>query len=101
MKNEQAIEILESLKEQHEWDPAVIDDDDVMALNMAITEMMAKRPHGKWIRHIRSIECSVCKEKFFADDENENCQDYDPCTDFNYNFCPNCGADMREADNDK
>lgn len=53
------------------------------------------RPQGEWLRHIRSIECSVCKNKFFADDENENCQDYEPCIDFNFNYCPKCGADMR------
>lgn len=53
------------------------------------------RPQGKWIKHIRCIECSVCKDKFFADDEEENCQDYEPCTDLRFNFCPNCGADMR------
>ena len=54
-----------------------------------------ERPQGEWIKHIRCIECSVCKDKFFADDENENCQDYEPCTDLRFNFCPNCGADMR------
>lgn len=53
------------------------------------------RPQGEWIKHIRCIECSVCKNKFFADDEDENCQDYEPCTDLCFNFCPNCGADMR------
>lgn len=54
-----------------------------------------ERPQGEWIKYIRCIECSVCKDKFFADDENENCQDYEPCTDLRFNFCPNCGADMR------
>ena len=54
-----------------------------------------KRPQGEWIKHIRCIECYVCKDLFFADDEIENCQDYEPCTDLRFNFCPNCGADMR------
>lgn len=58
-------------------------------------EAYKARPQGEWISHIRSIECSVCKHEFFADDENENCQDYEPCTDFDFNFCPKCGADMR------
>lgn len=55
-----------------------------------------ERPAGEWIKYIRCIECSVCKNKFFADDEEENCQDYEPCTDLRFNFCPNCGADMRK-----
>ena len=58
-------------------------------------EAYKARPQGEWIKYIRCIECSVCKDKFFADDENENCQDYEPCTDLRFNFCPNCGADMR------
>ena len=55
-----------------------------------------ERPQGEWIKYIRCIECSVCKNKFFAEDEDENCQDYEPCTDLRFNFCPNCGADMRK-----
>ena len=50
---------------------------------------------GEWIRHITSIECSACHEKFFDADENENLQDYDAVEDLGFNFCPNCGADMR------
>lgn len=57
------------------------------------------RPHGEWVQYIHSIKCSVCNEKFFCSDEEENCQDYEPCNDFNFNFCPHCGADMRGDDN--
>ncbi len=53
-----------------------------------------ERQQGEWIRHISCIECSVCKEKFFSADEDENCQDYDACSDYDFNYCPNCGAKM-------
>ena len=58
------------------------------------------RPKGKWIKHISSLECSECKVKFFCGDEDENVQDYDPCNELNFNFCPNCGADLREVVNE-
>ena len=55
-----------------------------------------KRPHGKWIRHVDDLfpeesteECSVCHEEQRITGNDDN-------------FCPNCGADMREGDeNDK
>ena len=59
-----------------------------------------ERPKGKWIKHISSLECSECKVKFFCGDEDENVQDYDPCNELNFNFCPNCGADLREVVNE-
>ena len=59
-----------------------------------------ERPKGKWIKHILSLECSECREKFFCADDDENLQDYDPCKELNFNFCPNCGADMREEEED-
>lgn len=49
-----------------------------------------ERQKGKWIKHIDDLypsdsmmECNVCHE-----------YQYISCDD---NFCPNCGADMREA----
>ena len=48
------------------------------------------RQHGEWIRHIDDLypeesteECSVCHEEQRITGNDDN-------------FCPNCGADMRE-----
>lgn len=48
-----------------------------------------ERPHGKWIfKHNSSdIWCSVCDENF---DEIPQ----------KFNYCPNCGADMRKESNE-
>ena len=51
------------------------------------------RKTGKWIFHIDDLfpeestqECSVCHEEEFVKIQNDN-------------FCPNCGADMRDKEN--
>ena len=84
MTNKEAIHLLEYYKGKINIDEAI---------DLAI-KALEDRPQGEWIKYIRCIECSVCKNKFFAEDEDENCQDYEPCTDLRFNFCPNCGADM-------
>lgn len=65
-------------------------------------EKLYARPHGKWIEKIyteklghgylthHDIVCSVCG----------NSGENDEGIPQNYKFCPNCGADMRE-DNDE
>lgn len=60
--------------------------------NEYLVALHGKRPHSKWIEHYDSsdgftwLTCSRCMYKAYEDD---------------YNFCPNCGADMRkEAEND-
>ena len=48
-----------------------------------------ERPHGKWLRPYKidiAYECSNCRMQM-------------PITDY-FNFCPNCGADMRGEDYD-
>lgn len=57
-----------------------------------------ERPHGKWLVNTVSLKCSVCNHSFF--DSEENMEDYNPITDLNFNYCPNCGADMRGDAND-
>ena len=60
--------------------------DEIMALNMAI-EALRERPKGRWIRYKYSHklgECSLCGE----------------IVAIRSKFCPNCGADMREIENE-
>lgn len=59
----------------------------------------ADRPHGEWIYHKydKDFECSMCHHRFDADDfgleiPQANATWIKVCA---YNFCPNCGADMR------
>lgn len=44
---------------------------------------VVERKRGEWIvKQNGFAECSVCEQYYFSD----------------YNFCPNCGADMRERE---
>ena len=54
------------------------------------------RPHGEWIEHRKhnstgyffsEYECSVCHDEVWQKTE--------------WQFCPNCGADMREEGEEK
>ena len=75
------------------------DNDDYIEINGygAINDISAlpsaDRPQGKWINHFddlfpadSTIECSICHE-------------YQPMG-IDENFCPNCGARMKGADNE-
>lgn len=56
------------------------------------------RPHGKWIKinpesrgYAEFFRCSNCLSNVQLSYWGKECE---------YDYCPNCGADMREADND-
>ena len=54
---------------------------------MKVIEALQKRPKGRWIRYKYSHklgECSLCGE----------------IVAIRSNYCPNCGADMREIENE-
>lgn len=62
--------------------------------NFSTAVEVADRPQGKWIEHwyphfdVAGIECSICSKDV-------------PYWERNYdmpNFCPNCGAPMKGAD---
>ena len=100
MTTDKAIEFLTALIEWHKIDPLSVTKGDVEALQAGIKALENEPKRGKWIKHISSLECSECKVKFFCGDEDENVQDYDPCNELNFKFCPNCGADLREVVNE-
>lgn len=86
MTNEDAIEIIETFRLI--FDSPEVENKEVLlgAIDKAIEALKREQPHGEWIDIELYVRCSLCKSlhTYFA------------------NFCPNCGADMREAtDNDK
>lgn len=42
--------------------------------------------HGRWIRKGNEMKCSKCKFIYYSNHDD-------------FNYCPNCGADMRERNN--
>lgn len=78
----------EVLKEINKWLDGCPFEDTKEAFKLAI-QALEKRPQGMWIfKHNSSdIWCSVCNENF---DEIPQ----------KFNYCPNCGADMRGNNNE-
>lgn len=68
------------------------------AIEQQPTADVVERKHGEWLETSESIgweevgcaECSVCGKTLVLGDYTMD------DIKFNYNYCPNCGADMRE-----
>ena len=92
MTNKEAIEILNFAKKVF-----VCSDKYIEAINLAIKALENEPKKGKWIREdkpwggfgdrVLVLTCSVCGESFVYRDNVPK-------------FCSECGADMREADNE-
>lgn len=87
-------ELLEKEKYLADWniDLYYIDSDDVKMIPSADV-----RPniHGHWeSKYPTREEIIYCQERYFC----SNCKNYvvDRIARLEFNFCPNCGADMRE-----
>lgn len=59
--------------------------DDIAAFDMAIKSLEPMTGH--WINYKDEHQCSQCRETVIAD--------MDVWEEYPYDFCPNCGADMR------
>lgn len=84
-----ADELIEAIDNQDNW----LSQMDLAQFNiysLINTMPIVERPQGEWLHpYVTDIacECSICHLQM-------------PITDY-FNFCPNCGADMRkEAEND-
>ena len=61
----------------------------------------ADRPQGEWIKHDEERDyCSVCKHIFTTRAITKQDKWTTYVDDLGYNFCPNCGARMKGADNE-
>lgn len=80
----------------YEWQKSMvdhgvpIDTSKVQALRVAIEALQADRPHGEWIE--KNSHTYICDHCGFEQAIYGNL--------YEYNFCPNCGADMRGDTND-
>lgn len=82
MTNHEAVEILTYMKNAYSKKPN-------WALDMAIQSLKEQRPQGEWInkrtiKHDGEFYCSNCDFELESFIQGAF-----------YNFCPNCGADMR------
>lgn len=93
MTNEDAIEIIETFRLI--FDSPEVENKEVLlgAINKAIEALKNERPHGKWVEHLDYVgdtyyTCSHCGEDWTTIEG-------DPMDNL-MNYCPMCGADMRE-----
>lgn len=88
----EAIAILDGFK----YNP-LLNDQHYEALDMAVSALSAdarENIHGHWEPKYPTWEEIIhCQERYFC----SNCKDYvvDRIARLEFNFCPNCGADMR------
>lgn len=67
----------------------LITDGEYKELNLAI-KALEERPQGEWING--DDKCNCCGKSKFEDLDADIWADWQP------NYCPNCGADMRVKD---
>ena len=86
MTREEAIELIHDIQTDAVYS---ILPEEKEALDMAISALKENRPKGEWDVNCQGIVfCSKCKKVI-----NHNYDiDY---MESHFNFCPNCGADMR------
>lgn len=91
MTNKEAAEILKLYKQRLDESCSNLLDKDKEAFDLAIKTLENDRPTGEWIIDGHHIRCNRCN-KYICNTDREG----DVIPD---NFCPNCGAKMKEANN--
>lgn len=97
MTREKAIEILQALKFIVDFEN--YSDRVEIAIGMGIEALKEQRPHGEWVEKTGMRPPEDKGVKFCSNCMNKQPRDYITHKPIEPNFCPNCGADMREGDN--
>ena len=101
IKREDAIKAL-----HHEWDECLVVDESGQYIagiceGVINTIPAADRPQGEWIKHDDERDyCSVCKHIFKTRTLTKQDKWITYVDDLGYNYCPNCGARMKGADDE-
>jgi len=64
-----------------------------ISLRMAVEALKEQRPHGEWKKVGSSVMCSICEHGWRNGHAPKDLKDY--------NFCPNCGANMRPKEREE
>ena len=98
MTKEEAITIMSDIRSEYNCF-SHIEGGRYHALSMGI-DALKERKHGKWIPHpnkeFREWDvCTVCGTGSKRREYGTNPNGTEYVREFGWNFCPNCGADMR------
>ena len=78
-------------KDFKEWAKRVREENqNVIVIPCDAEVVSADRPAGEWVRSGNTLICPICGAK------GEDIKD-----DYCFNYCPNCGADMRNQNNEQ